>query len=577
MKLTGSQILMECLKREGVETLFGFPGGALYEIYDEISRTDIRHVLVRHEQAAVHAADGYARSSGSVGVCLVTSGPGATNTITGIATAYADSIPLVVLTGQVPTHLIGNDAFQEVDIIGITRPCTKHNFLVKDIGELAMTMRKAFHIARSGRPGPVLVDLPRDVIRKSAEFAWPETLEMNSYKPNYRPNKLQLQRTADHLLKAKKPLFIIGGGLVFGGGGEELTALARERSIPVASTFMGLSGFPGNDPLWLGMMGMHGGVIANKAASEADCIVAVGTRFSDRSTSEISKFAANATIVQIDIDPTSIHKNVPVQIPIVADCVQAVTELRKILAAKGEQKNWHEAHSEWVAHLGAIKAAHPLGFSEGAALGQGNGCQNELPPDCIRPQRVIEVLYELTQGDVIVATDVGQHQMWASRFFTYTKPRSFLSSGGLGTMGFGLPAAMGAQFANPEKAVAVITGDGSFQMNMQELATVMEHKLPVKILLLNNHALGMVRQWQELFFDKNYVATVNPLQPDFMMLAKTYGMNGVRIISDKTLKEELQAALAAPGAALIEVEVNPAENVSPLVPPGAALDEMIII
>ncbi|MDL2210166.1 biosynthetic-type acetolactate synthase large subunit [Desulfovibrio sp. OttesenSCG-928-O18] len=568
MQLTGAQILMEGLKRENVEILFGYPGGALYEIYDELSRTDIRHVLVRHEQGAVHAADGYARSSGAVGVCLVTSGPGATNTVTGIATAYMDSIPMVVLTGQVPTALIGNDAFQEVDIVGITRPCTKHNFLVKDVADLALTLRKAFHIARSGRPGPVLVDLPRDVMRKAAEFAWPESIELNSYKPNYKPNKLQLQRTADHLIKAKKPLLIIGGGLVFGGGGEELTALARECAIPVASTFMGLSGFPGNDPLWLGTIGMHGGVIANLAASEADCLIAVGTRFSDRSTSEISKFAANATIIQIDIDPTSIHKNVPVQIPLVADCVQAIIELRKVLAHKGADKNWQADHAEWLADLAKTKRENPLTY------GNGNS-------PAIRPQRVVEALCELTEeltgGDVIVATDVGQHQMWASQFFTYTKPRSFLSSGGLGTMGFGLPAAVGAQLANPGKAVVVITGDGSFQMNMQELATVMENKLPIKIVLLNNHALGMVRQWQELFFEKNYVSTVNTLQPDFMQLAKTYGMAGFRITDNATLKQELKAALEAPGAAIIEVEVNPGENVSPLVPPGAALDEMIII
>ena len=562
MELTGAKILMECLKREGVNTLFGFPGGALYEIYDELSRTDIRHILVRHEQAAVHAADGYARASGSVGVCLVTSGPGATNTVTGIATAYADSIPLVVLTGQVPTALIGNDAFQEVDIVGITRPCTKHSFLVKDVSEFALTLRKAFYIARSGRPGPVLVDMPRNMIRSATEFVWPDRVDLPSYKPHYKPSRLQLQRTAEHLLKAKKPMFIIGGGLVFGGGSEELTALARECNIPVASTFMGLSGFPGDDPLYLGTIGMHGGVTANKAASQADCIVALGTRFSDRSTSEISKFAANAVIVQIDIDPTSIHKNVPVQIPIVADCCQAVVELHAILKAKGADKDWTKDHAAWVKSLAKIREKNPLSY----ARGEG-----------INPQRVVEMLYKITKGNVIVATDVGQHQMWASQFFTYTKPRTFLSSGGLGTMGFGLPAAIGAQFARPEESVAVITGDGSFQMNLQELAVAMEHKLPIKILLLNNHALGMVRQWQELFFDKNYVSTVGHLQPDFMKIAEAYGMAGYRISDDKKLESELKKALKAPGAAIIEVEVNREENVSPLVPPGAALDEMLLI
>ncbi len=562
MQLTGAQILMECLKREQTEVIFGFPGGALYDIYDELSRTDIRHVLVRHEQAAVHAADGYARASGRVGVCLVTSGPGATNTVTGIATAYMDSIPLVILTGQVPTALIGNDAFQEVDIVGITRPCTKHNFLVKDVKDLAETMRKAFYLARSGRPGPVLVDLPRDMVRRSAKFVWPEKMEMRSYKPNYKPNKLQLQRTAERLVKAKRPLFVIGGGLVMSGGSEVLTDIARRYRIPVTSTFMGLSGFPGNDPLWLGMIGMHGTVAANKAASEADCIVAVGTRFSDRSTCEICKFAANAAIIQIDIDPTSIRKNVPVQIPLVADCLQAMTDLRAVLETKGEGKDWEEEHGAWLTHLAGISKKHPASYQAGEG---------------ISPQKVIEVLYKLTKGDVLVTTDVGQHQMWAGQFFTYTRPRSFLSSGGLGTMGYGLPAAVGAQLACPESKVVVISGDGSFQMNLQELATVMENKLPIKILLLNNHALGMVRQWQELFYNKNYVASVDSLQPDFMQLAKAYGVAGYRITQDADLESSLKKALKEPGATLIEVEVKRRENVSPIVPPGAALDEMLII
>ena len=564
MQRTGAYILMESLKREGVETLFGFPGGALYEVYDELSRTDIRHILVRHEQAAVHAADGYARASGSVGVCLVTSGPGATNTVTGIATAYADSIPVVILTGQVPTALIGNDAFQEVDIVGITRPCTKHNFLVKKVEDLALTLRKAFYIARSGRPGPVLVDLPRDVMRASTKFVWPETIDLPSYRPHYKPSKPQLQRTAKHILKAKKPMFIIGGGLVFGGGAEEFTSLARECHIPTASTFMGQGGFPGDDPLYLGTIGMHGGITANKAASKADCIVAIGTRFADRSTSEISKFAANAVIVQIDVDPTSIHKNIPVQIPIVADCRLAVMELRAILKATDEGKNWKKDNSPWVRHLADIRKKNPHSYKKNKNA-------------CIPPQRVVETLYTLTKGNVVVATDVGQHQMWASQFFEYTKPRTFLSSGGLGTMGFGLPAAIGAQIAKPNETVIVITGDGSFQMNIQELATAAQNKLPIKIVLINNHALGMVRQWQEMFFEKNYVATVDILQPDFMQIAAAYGIKGYRITDDATLEADLKKALAAPGAAIIEVEVSREENVSPLVPPGAALDEMLIV
>ena len=564
--LTGAQILMESLTREGVEIIFGFPGGALYDIYDELSRTNIRHVLVRHEQGAVHAADGYARASGAVGVCLVTSGPGATNTVTGIATAYADSVPMVVLTGQVPTNLIGNDAFQEVDILGITRPCTKHNFLVKDVKELVEVMRKAFFLARSGRPGPVLVDLPRDVMRSATEFIWPEEVEMRSYRPNYTPNNLQLQRVAEMLYKAKKPLFIIGGGIVSGGASEILTEMARELHIPVVSTFMGLSGFPGDDPLWLGSIGMHGIPAANKTASEADCIIAAGTRFADRSTSEIGKFASNAKIIQIDIDPTSIRKNIPVQIPLVADCKKALEGLRSIIAQKIGPHDWGKAHAEWLGFVDRIKKQHPLTYKIEDEYDGG-----------IKPQRVIETLYHITEGNVVVTTDVGQHQMWSGQFFTYTRPRSFISSGGLGTMGFGLPSAIGAQLAKPDSLIVNITGDGSFQMNIQELGTLMENRLPIKILLLNNRALGMVRQWQELFYKKNYVATVSHFQPDFSIIAKAYGLESHRISKTATLREEMETALKSPNAALIEVVVAQEENVTPLVPPGAALHEMMLI
>ena len=564
--LTGAQILMESLTREGVEIIFGFPGGALYDIYDELSRTPIRHVLVRHEQGAVHAADGYARASGSVGVCLVTSGPGATNTVTGIATAFADSVPLVILTGQVPTNLIGNDAFQEVDILGITRPCTKHNFLVKDVKELASVMRKAFFLARSGRPGPVLVDLPRDIMRSATEFIWPEEVEMRSYRPNYIPNNLQLQRVAEMLYKAKKPLFIIGGGIVSSGASEILTEMARELHIPVVSTFMGLSGFPGDDPLWLGSIGMHGIPAANKTASEADCIIAAGTRFSDRSTSEIGKFASNAKIIQIDIDPTSIRKNIPVQIPLVADCKRALEGLRTVIAQKIGPHDWGKAHAEWLGFVDRLKKQHPLTYKVEEEYDGG-----------IKPQRVIETLYHITGGNVIITTDVGQHQMWSGQFFTYTKPRSFISSGGLGTMGFGLPSAIGAQLAKPESLIVNIAGDGSFQMNIQELGTLMENRLPIKILILNNHALGMVRQWQELFYKKNYVATVSHFQPDFSIIAKAYGMESYRISKGATLREDLEKAIKSPHAALIEVLVAQEENVTPLVPPGAALHEMMLI
>ncbi|MDR2668758.1 MAG: biosynthetic-type acetolactate synthase large subunit [Desulfovibrio sp.] len=565
MGMTGAKILLESLAREGVSIIFGFPGGALYDVYDELARSDIRHVLARHEQGAVHAADGYARASGSVGVCLVTSGPGATNTVTGIATACADSTPLVVLTGQVSTGLIGNDAFQEVDILGITRPCTKHNFLVHDTGKITDTIRKAFFLARSGRPGPVLVDLPRDVLRDPGEFVWPENVEMRSYRPNYSPNLQQLQRAADLIHKAEKPLFIIGGGIVSSGASEILTQFARELSIPVVSTFMGLSGFPGDDPLRLGFIGMHGFPAANKAAGEADVIIAAGTRFADRSTSEIEKFANKAKIIQIDIDPTSIRKNIPVQVPVVADCKRALEDLRALIARKyGADRRTDR--SAWLAYLEELKERHRPVYTEN---GESSGA--------VKPQRVIETLFSLTGGNAIITTDVGQHQMWSAQFFCYTRPRSFLSSGGLGTMGFGLPAAVGAQLARPDSLVVNISGDGSFQMNMQELGTVMENRLPIKILMINNRSLGMVRQWQELFYNRNYVATVDNFQPDFSALAGAYGMKGYRISRPENLRPDLEKALAEPGPVLIEVEAAQEEKVSPLVPPGAALHEMMLM
>ncbi|MDR1489784.1 MAG: biosynthetic-type acetolactate synthase large subunit [Desulfovibrio sp.] len=566
MLMNGAKILLECLSREGVEMIFGFPGGALYDVYDELSRSGIRHVLARHEQGAVHAADGYARASGRVGVSLVTSGPGATNTVTGIAAASADSIPLVVLTGQVSTRLIGNDAFQEVDILGITRPCTKHNFLVRQTRDLPDTMRKAFFLARSGRPGPILVDLPRDVLLSAAKFAWPQDVEMRSYRPNYAPNVGQVQRAADLISKARRPLFIIGGGIVSGGAGETLACMARALSIPVVSTFMGLSGFPGNDPLWLGFIGMHGIPAANRAASEADVIIAAGTRFADRSTSEIEKFANKARIIQIDIDPTSIRKNISVDVPIVADCKRALEDLHALVVRKYSSLDWAAKHGEWLQTAAVLKREHWASYT-----GEGEG------PLAIKPQRVIETLFNITGGEAVVTTDVGQHQMWCGQFYAHTRPRSFISSGGLGAMGFGLPAAIGAQLARPGELVVNISGDGSFQMNMQELGTVMENNLPIKILILNNRSLGMVRQWQELFYKKNYVATVNNFQPDFALIAAAYGLDSFRITDPERLRPELEAALKSPRATLIDVAVYQEEKVSPLVPPGAALHEMMLM
>lgn len=563
MELKGTQILLESLKREGVDVLFGYPGGAIIDIYDEIPRhPEIRHVLVRHEQAAVHAADGYARASGKVGVCLVTSGPGATNTVTGIATAYCDSIPLVVLTGQVPTKLIGNDAFQEVDIVGITRPCTKHNFLVKDIRDLAKVLRQAFFLARSGRPGPVLVDLPKDVMLASTEFVWPEDVYMRSYNPTYKPNLNQLRRSVEELARASRPVILAGGGVITSDAAEVLTQLSRELRIPVVSTLMGLGAFPADDELWLGMVGMHGAYAANMALNNADLLLAVGVRFDDRVTGRISAFASHARIVHIDIDPTSIRKNVEVDVPVVGDCAQSLVGLLEICRARKEAVDWPSRHAEWLKTLEGWKQDKPLTYQEGGD---------------IKPQAVVELLYKLTGGDAIIATEVGQNQMWAAQFYTFTRPRTLLTSGGLGTMGYGFPAAMGAQMAFPDKLVVDIAGDGSIQMNIQELATVAYNKLPVKILILNNQHLGMVRQWQELFFDRNYSYTNMEAQPDFVKLAEAYGVEGYRITEASMLEEVLRKALASPNPAIIDVRVEREENVYPMVPAGAALDEMLLV
>ncbi len=565
MELTGAQILLECLKREGVDTVFGYPGGAVIDIYDELSRHEdwLRHILVRHEQAAVHAADGYARASGKVGVCLVTSGPGATNAVTGFATANSDSIPIVILTGQVPTRLIGNDAFQEVDIVGITRPCTKHNYLVKDVKDLAKVLRQAFYLARTGRPGPVLVDLPKDVMLAKSELAWPEDVRMRSYSPTYKPNLVQLRRAAELLVGAKQPLILAGGGVIGSNAGAVLTDIALRYQIPVVSTLMGLGCFPGTHKLWFGMVGMHGAVAANKGVSEADVLVAVGTRFADRVTGKISAFASRSRIIHIDIDPTSIRKNVHVDVPVVSDCREAVIGLSDVLAAKAGEKDWATAHAGWLQTLEGYQKKHPLCY-----VNNGE----------IKPQRVIEAIYEITGGDdVIITTEVGQHQMWAAQFFRYKKPRTFLSSGGLGTMGYGLPAAMGAQIAMPDKKVIGIAGDGSIQMNSQEFATIVQNRLPVKIVILNNCYLGMVRQWQELFFKQNYMCTCMEGQPDFVKLADAYGAEGYRILDLNDLMPTLQKALSSPNPAVVDVKVAREENVYPMVPAGAALDEMLLV
>ena len=563
MELTGAQILLESLKKEGVDVLFGYPGGAVIDIYDELPRhPELKHVLVRHEQGAVHAADGYARASGKVGCCLVTSGPGATNTVTGIATAYCDSIPLVVFTGQVPTQLIGNDAFQEVDIVGITRPCTKHNFLVKDVRNLAKTIRQAFYLARSGRPGPVLVDLPKDVMQARTEFVWPEDIFMRSYNPTYKPNLNQLRRTAEELARARKPVILAGGGVIMADASEVLCELAHELDIPVATTLMGLGAFPANGDLWLGMVGMHGTYAANMSINHADLLVCVGARFDDRVTGRLQDFASHARIVHIDIDPTSIRKNVEVDVPVVGDCRQALEGILEICRAKMADTDWSGMHADWRQTVHEWKANHPLAYTR-------NGH--------IKPQQVIEAMYAITKGDAIIATEVGQNQMWAAQFYTFTKPRTLLTSGGLGTMGYGFPAAIGAQFAFPDKLVINVAGDGSIQMNIQELATVVQNKLPVKVVILNNGHLGMVRQWQELFYNRNYSHTNMEAQPDFVKLAEAYGAEGYRISKPEELEDVLRKALTSPNPAFIDVMVEREENVYPMVPAGAALDEMLLV
>lgn len=561
MQLNGAQILLECLKQEGVELIFGYPGGVILDIYDLLPQTGIKHVLVRHEQAAVHAADGYARACGRPGVALVTSGPGATNTVTAIATAAADSTPVVIFTGQVSTGLIGNDAFQEVDIVGITRPCTKHNYLVRDVEELARVVKQAFYLAASGRPGPVLVDLPRNVLTGTAEFAYPEDVHMRGYNPNYKPNHQQLKKAAEALLAAKQPLFLVGGGAIMSGAGALIADMAHNLHVPVTSTLMGLGAFSGDDPLHLGMLGMHGLYAANKAISHCDALISVGVRFDDRVTGRVSAFAPEARIIHIDIDPASIRKNVQVSIPIVADCTLALEALRQMLEPHAAETDWAAKHAAWLKLLARWQADHPLTYTLGETL---------------KPQEVIESVARITRGDVILTTDVGQHQMWTAQFFKFNQPRSLITSGGLGTMGFGLPAAVGAQMAFPDKLVVVISGDGSIQMNIQELATAVSHNLPVKTIIFNNGRLGMIRQLQEFFYAGRDVANSLEVLPDFVKLAEAYGAKGWRITRREELDAVLSEAFAADGPAFIDVLVEPLENVYPMIPAGGDLNDMLL-
>ncbi len=561
MELTGSQILMTILKEEGVDTIFGFPGGAVIDLYDEIMRAEVRHILVRHEQGAVHAADGYARASGKVGVCLVTSGPGATNTVTGIATAYMDSIPMVVITGQVPTQLIGNDAFQEVDIVGITRPCTKHNYLVSRVEDLAKTLKEAFHIARGGRPGPVLVDIPKNVAQAKTDYQPIGPVSIKSYNPTYTPNAKQLQKALALLKTARRPVIFSGGGVILSKASEELTTLAHRLRIPVTASLMGLGTFPGSDPLWLGMLGMHGTYRANMAISNCDLLIAVGVRFDDRVTGKTDMFAAQAKIVHIDIDPTTIRKNIPVAVPVVGDCKISLTALNQMVLDENLAQSM-PPHDEWIEQITRWRNEYRLAYQQ---------------KDIIKPQYVVEKLHELTRGEAIVATEVGQNQMWAAQYYHFDRPQQWITSGGLGTMGFGLPAAIGAQVAFPDKVVVDIAGDGSIQMNIQEMATAVQYGLPVKIVILNNRCLGMVRQWQQLFYDKRYSHTIMDHAPDFVKLAEAYGATGLRATRPDEVELVLAKGLAAPGPVIMEFVVESEECVYPMVPAGRPITDMLLV
>jgi len=564
-KITGAQAIVKCLQEEGVKTLFGYPGGAVIDLYDALMDSDIHNVLVRHEQGAVHAADAFSRVTGEVGVALLTSGPGATNGVTGIATAYMDSIPMVVLTGQVPRHLIGNDAFQEVDIVGITRPCTKHNYLVSNKEDIVPVLREAFYIARTGRPGPVLVDLPKDLVASMISYPEKKPIRMQNYQPTYEPHIGQITKACKLIMKARKPVFYVGGGVILSDASHELTKLATKLNIPVTMTLMGLGSFPGTNELSLGMLGMHGSYTANMAVAQSDLLIAVGARFDDRVTGKLEEFASNAKIIHVDIDPTSISKNVSVDVPIVADCKYALQAMNKYFDTETSFDLKQEAarHQPWFDTIKEWREKHPMRFHDDDFI--------------IKPQYVIQKLEELTGGDAIITTEVGQNQMWAAQYYRFNKPRHFVTSGGLGTMGFGLPAAIGAQMAFPNKTVIDVAGDGSIQMNIQELATAKQQGLPVKVAILNNNYLGMVRQWQELFYNKRYSSTVMEVAPDFVELAKAFGAVGLRATKKSEVEPVIKEALATDNIVVMDFNINREEGVYPMVPAGKANTEMLLV
>ncbi|HET9043186.1 MAG TPA: acetolactate synthase 3 catalytic subunit [Burkholderiales bacterium] len=563
-ELSGAEIVIRCLEAEGVEYVFGYPGGAVLFIYDELFKQDkVKHVLVRHEQGAAHAADAYSRASDKVGVCLVTSGPGVTNAVTGIATAYMDSIPMVVITGQVPTHAIGQDAFQEVDAVGVTRPCVKHNFLVKDVHDIAATIKKAFHIARTGRPGPVVVDIPKDVTAARCRFEYPDSVSMRSYNPTVKGHPGQIKKAAQLLLEAKRPMVYTGGGVILADASAQLKKLVKLLGFPCTNTLMGLGGYPATDPQFLGMLGMHGTYQANMAMQHCDVLLAIGARFDDRVIGNPAHFGSvPRKIIHLDIDPSSISKRVKVDVPIVGNVREVLDELLKLLdgqAGKLDQK----ALKAWWAQIDLWRAKDCLRYDRAAAI--------------IKPQLVIEKLYEVTGGDAFVTSDVGQHQMWAAQFYKFDKPRRWINSGGLGTMGFGLPAAMGAQFANPGATVACVTGEASFMMCMQELSTCKQYRLPIKIVNLNNRYMGMVRQWQQFFHGNRYSQSYMDALPDFVKLAESFGHIGVRVEKPADVEPALREAFnRKQDLVFLDFLTDQSENVYPMVPGGKGISEMIL-
>jgi len=564
MVLTGAEIVIRCLQEEKVEYIFGYPGGSVLFIYDELFKQDkVRHVLVRHEQGAIHAADGYARSTEKVGVALVTSGPGVTNAVTGIATAYMDSIPMVIISGQVPTAYIGQDAFQEVDTVGITRPCVKHNFLVKDVKELAATIKKAFYLAQSGRPGPVLVDIPKDISATKCEYAYPKSVVMRSYNPVIKGHQGQIKKAVQLLLDAKRPMIYTGGGVILSNAADKLTKLVRQLGFPVTNTLMGLGGYPSTDKQFIGMLGMHGTYEANMAMQHCDVLLAVGARFDDRVIGDPANFAeVPRKIIHIDIDPSSISKRVKVDVPIVGDLPEVLDDITKLLAASGDHpdekavKAWWKQIDEW----------------------RGKDClKYDRKSKIIKPQFVVEKLYEVTRGEAFVCSDVGQHQMWAAQYYKFDKPRRWMNSGGLGTMGFGLPAAMGVQLAHPGTPVACVTGEGSIQMCIQELSTCKQYRLPLKIVLLNNGYLGMVRQWQQLFHGNRYAESYVDALPDFVKLAESYGHVGMKVDKPGDVEGALKDAFKRKDdLVFLDFAIDPTENVYPMVQGGKGLTEMIL-